>query len=354
MYVFWHRYSYKLRTLFVLLIIAAIWVRLISYLVDTSGLVRKTTTQSTNGTQIIDDIIKHVTKTGLHAKAIGNRQAVCVDCKQNFSLMEIRENVSSWLDLESILATYRDDVKVSQMTFHQNQWPMGETVPPNLRDEYENNFYSLERQKSCALVGDKIHLLRGCGHAIDDHDFVMRVNVLKGFESEIGWKTNLTVINPNTVKYYNNKLTKVISNSQNTTDGSSLQEFELMGSSTVWLPYTLTSDVKRNLTFFLTETKDKRKLPFRIAYAPVPISHETLNRIWNATLGDAFITFTMATLLCDSVDVYGFVPRNREAGNSPIQLSNATLLYLKHKLAEVKLFQAMEEAGAIRLLENNC
>ena len=75
-----------------------------------------------------------------------------------------------------------------------------------LMEEHFPDMETIPTQGSCAIVGNGGILVgSGCGKSIDSHDFVIRANLppMAGFETDVGYKTNLSAFNMETLVRFN-------------------------------------------------------------------------------------------------------------------------------------------------------
>ncbi|XP_077995071.1 alpha-2,8-sialyltransferase 8B-like [Glandiceps talaboti] len=274
------------------------------------------------------------------------------------SLEEIREIVSKTFDLETSLAIYQDHVKPGNMEFEQNNH---HTLFSSFsRDYYDNIFYTVKMQEDCAIVGNSGLLLNSsCGKQIDSHDFVMRMNLptLKGYEEDVGRKTNITATNSFAVS----DLYKYIHQSTNpnvTKFEKIMTNLNFLNDSIVWIAYEMTKTRRSQLAYVARETLGKRNFSYKLAYSPIPVYPKRITRFWNRThCSEGNIMFTISTLFCKKITMYGFWPFNKDRNGRKLGHHYYDSQKLKQSgpiPTEYLISEHLERRGVINLVNDKC
>ncbi|XP_077997352.1 CMP-N-acetylneuraminate-poly-alpha-2,8-sialyltransferase-like [Glandiceps talaboti] len=296
----------------------------------------------------------------------------CGECPDNIkfvnSLKELRGNTSLYFNLETSLAIYRDHVQPGKMKLHQRYWPIRATTRGIFRDYFDDNFYTLKPQESCAIVGSSGILKDSkCGKEIDSHDFIMRMNlaVVKGFEEDVGRNTNLTAVNHFAIHFLNTYLHNPKKNPKVKKNRRYLTALEHLNGSIVWFPYNMSAHTllmdhaNSKITYILNETLGKRNFTYRVAYAPVPVWPQLTNRFWNKTgSSEGFVMLTIATLFCKNIHMYGFWPFSTDSDGSDVSHHYyEKIKYRKRKKTmprEFSILQDLHRRRVITLVTDKC
>ncbi|XP_070569919.1 CMP-N-acetylneuraminate-poly-alpha-2,8-sialyltransferase-like [Ptychodera flava] len=294
----------------------------------------------------------------------------CKDCPDNLkfvnSLTELRGNISRTFNLRNSLAVYKSHINPEKMTFRQNFWTAGEAPKGIYKDYYEDNFYTMKSQKTCALVGSSGILSQSkCGREIDSHDFVMRVNlpVVRGYEEDVGKRTNLTAVNNLSMSFLSTYLDK--RNKMVRKNRRYLTALRSMGDGVLWIPYNMSaraylmSEAKSKFKNILSKTIDGADYSYRVAYAPVPVWPQLINSFWNKTgTSEGFVMLTIATLFCREITLYGFWPFPKDRhGYYVSHHYYENIRYKKRKTTmstEFGILQDLNRRGVIRLITEKC
>ncbi|XP_070564084.1 uncharacterized protein [Ptychodera flava] len=230
---------------------------------------------------IIDDCIRTLEKQNITPSNHSHQQRpLTQDPRTVKSWQELRNIVSNLLDIDTTIAIRRSNITLED-DFPQNFWPPGVALTGCLRKLYDDMFYTVRQQTSCALVGNGGILKNSnCGKRIDSHDFVMRVNLaeITGFEEDVGGRTDLTAINTAVGLLLKTQL-KRATNSSNQSPLDKLTALGKLNDSVVWFPYNMSyrelSVTRRSRPIFetvLRQTKvDRHDMTYRVAYSPAPV-----------------------------------------------------------------------------------
>ncbi|XP_071960332.1 alpha-2,8-sialyltransferase 8B-like [Antedon mediterranea] len=229
---------------------------------------------------------------------------------------------------------YNNDVDEKKMSFKQNQMP--ELSPFqyiteflsgsfNKRDCLLNSYFSdiqlPTMQHTCAIVASG-GILRGsnCGDEINRHDFVFRANLapIQGYTADVGYKTNITMLNLESLARIYRNFTEKTSDSHVVED-MILNRIRFLNDSILWFGKSMQrQDAKIKLKKVIEVIRKKHNLPVRVAYSWKSISIE---RYWkllhHATTG--FNMYAVAAQICDNIALYGFYPYSELDDGSHIQ-----------------------------------
>ncbi|XP_070570719.1 CMP-N-acetylneuraminate-poly-alpha-2,8-sialyltransferase-like [Ptychodera flava] len=281
------------------------------------------------------------------------------------SLTELRDEVSRNLDLENSMAVFRRHVRRIDMDFPQNFWPQGKPPMGKYRLQYDELFETIAAQNRCALVGSG-GILRNstCGKEIDDHDFIMRVNLatVQGYEVDVGSKTHLVAVNNLVVTYLSKYFSAEKSMQSTHPHRRYVDVISSMNDTILWFPYNMSwtdivmKDAKANLYKLLKHMRSSQ-FKYRVAYSPAPLYPQKINRFWNkSTTSEGFLLFTIATLFCDRIDLYGFWPHAQDlhGNNVTHHYYDSTTLHRKTIPNEFKILSRYNSTGVIRLVADKC
>ncbi|XP_070569917.1 alpha-2,8-sialyltransferase 8B-like isoform X2 [Ptychodera flava] len=281
------------------------------------------------------------------------------------SLAELRKEVSRRLDLENSMAIFRRHVRRIDMDFPQNFWPHG--IPPTgkYRLQYDELFETIAAQNRCALVGSS-GILRNstCGKEIDEHDFIMRVNLppLQGYEIDVGSKTHLVAVSHIVVAYLSKYFSARKSQQPTLPSRRYLDAISSLNDTILWLPYDTSwrsrpmRDAKARLKKLLKHLRSAR-FKYRVAYSPAPLYPQTIRRFWNKNAtSEGFLLFTIATLFCDRIDIYGFWPlaQDLHGNNVTHHYYDTTTLHKKTIPDEFTILSRYNATGVIKLVVDRC
>ncbi|XP_071500005.1 alpha-N-acetylneuraminate alpha-2,8-sialyltransferase ST8SIA3-like [Diadema antillarum] len=159
----------------------------------------------------------------------------------------------------------------------------------------------------CAVVGNSGILEKsGCGRAIDSVDYVFRCNVppLKGYEEDVGLKTNLTTMNPSMLEF-------------DSQGSASLVRHHDEAYNVVLEPYNGVLALPCFSHMFFLRLCFKAIKQYYRENANMTLMHpEHFNTVWDfwkdrgmmSLPSTGFYIVNVAVTLCDKVDLYGFWP----------------------------------------------
>ncbi|XP_070535700.1 CMP-N-acetylneuraminate-poly-alpha-2,8-sialyltransferase-like isoform X2 [Ptychodera flava] len=220
--------------------------------------------------------------------------------------------------------------------------------------------------KNCALVGNSGILLdSACGREINKADFVIRCNFasLKGFETDVGDRTNLFSFNPSVLHLKYNLLRNETDRSKFYRDLDSLRPNVF-----IWVPAFEAREVNRGqiepLLQFITEHKENLshvQLLFPYSVVRIFKGYWMSRGIREPRLSTGLIMYTLALELCQKVTLYGFYPFAMDLHNQSIpyhydQPRNSTFNYgnMHNFPMEFSYLKKMHEQGVSKLQVGKC
>ncbi|XP_033123775.1 CMP-N-acetylneuraminate-poly-alpha-2,8-sialyltransferase-like [Anneissia japonica] len=236
--------------------------------------------------------------------------------------------------ISQAVLVYDDDVNESDMTFVQNLMP--ELSPLqyiseflwgtfNTRDchiqSYFRHVHLPSRQRTCAVVANGGILLgSNCGDEINSHDFVFRANLapIQGFIKDVGYKTNITMLNFESLSRIYRNFTEKSTDSK--LDRPAITDrLQFLNDSILWFGKSMQrQEAKLKFKKVIEVLRQGYRFPIRVAYSWKSISIE---RYWNlqhhATTG--FNIYSVATQICDNIALYGFYPFSELEDGSGLQ-----------------------------------
>ncbi|XP_041076968.1 alpha-N-acetylgalactosaminide alpha-2,6-sialyltransferase 2 [Polyodon spathula] len=193
----------------------------------------------------------------------------------------------------------------------------------------------------CAVVGNG-GILNGSrqGRAIDEHDFVFRLNgaVIKGFEEDVGTKTSFYGFTTNTMK-------------------NSLIAYRSFGF------HKIPQEQDIRYIFIPSEVRDYVMLHSAIQGVPVPSGHDKDDQFLKSQLlklayGHVYMPSTGALILmtalhaCDEVSAYGFITDNYRAFSDHYfdRVKKPLVFYANHDMQlESRLWKRLHSLNVFRL-----
>ncbi|KAJ8047967.1 Alpha-2,8-sialyltransferase 8B [Holothuria leucospilota] len=180
-------------------------------------------------------------------------------------------------------------------------------------NEVDPDFYTIERQNKCAIVGSSGILLKSrCGKEIDSNDFVLRANLakVKGYSDDVGKKTDLMMINDETLRnMYTTTVTPV-----NDTEGRRnltrlIATIRTFGDSIFWFAKNTERHGYREKLRKIAELFIKESIKAKLGFTSHKACQAASER-WKTKTNPSsgLILLTVAETFCDSISLYGFYP----------------------------------------------
>ncbi|KAI8515508.1 hypothetical protein Bbelb_063210 [Branchiostoma belcheri] len=175
-------------------------------------------------------------------------------------------------------------------------------------------------QKTCSLVGNSGILLGSkCGREIDFKDFVVRMDLpaVSGFENDVGGRTNMTIVSPQTSnRMYKSSIMRNRSRDVYESRVRFIRETILMldSSSKSKLRGALT---RYNLSFALLNTKS-RIIGMIKTRSVNQIASAISGQHWRRKPTVGLFTTLVLTTFCEKLYLYGFFPFQKDPKNRPL------------------------------------
>ncbi|XP_078694712.1 CMP-N-acetylneuraminate-poly-alpha-2,8-sialyltransferase-like isoform X2 [Branchiostoma floridae x Branchiostoma belcheri] len=165
---------------------------------------------------------------------------------------------------------------------------------------------------TCAVVGNGGVLLGSrCGAEIDSMDYVIRIDlpVLRGFEEDVGGRTNMTILNLKTPRrlaesshFENRSLDVYESRLQDVKDSVLLGDYRARRKIMETLPV-----YKLPFSVVITENKLRKGV--------MPLASKIAGRSMKKTPTIGLVSVLMMTSFCDHAYIYGFFPFFKDKNN---------------------------------------
>nr|XP_002731087.1 PREDICTED: CMP-N-acetylneuraminate-poly-alpha-2,8-sialyltransferase-like [Saccoglossus kowalevskii] len=242
----------------------------------------------------------------------------------------------------SLIRVYNKGTLVKDMAFNYHSESVNQILIP------------VEPQKTCAVVGNG-GILRDsrCGDEINSKEFVIRCNVppVVKYALDVGYKTNVTVINPRIIR------------TLNITRSQKREELRFMNDSVLWYssPYIrgFTADWLRDV---VQEMKSTYNLRLRMAYTNNDIFVNILKSFVTATPSAGIRSVVAALSICDDVTVYGCYPFPADKKGNALRhhyydksVAKGNFTSSLHSWNdEFALLQSLHERGNVTLVTDRC
>lgn len=269
---------------------------------------------------------------------------------------------------------YKDGVPVDEMSFEQSVLPKL-TLSELLREfttgkishencviqEYYPSTSTVDRQKSCAIVGNGgIILNSGCGDEINSHDFVMRANLapIKPFANDVGLKTNLTILNYESLHTLYHSLYTLEYKLDH--HDELLRRLKFLNDSIVWFAKSMNyKDTRTYLRSVAHVLKNHFSMPIKLAYTWQSVSIE---KYWGLEhyASSGFNLFAVAQTFCSEITLYGFYPFDKDENNHRLRHhyydSKPSEFFTKvHNIpAEYRKLKQLHDEKKIQLVIGQC
>ncbi|XP_035684753.1 alpha-2,8-sialyltransferase 8B-like [Branchiostoma floridae] len=221
--------------------------------------------------------------------------------------------------------------------------------------------HNVGHYRTCAVVGNSGILLGSdCGPAIDSKDYIIRIDLpaVKGFERDVGRRTNMTVLNMSTPKrletssQMTNRSQDVYKSRLQNIDGSVLVADRL---SVGKLRRAL---MKYRLSFVLFISSKRLKMGSGVRSVASGISGK--RSVGSPSTG--LVTVFMASTFCDQLHLYGFFPFQRDEKKRPVPYHyypgdsvKPILQAGKHHMSnEYNLYKKLQKRGVLKLQVGKC
>ncbi|KAI8500580.1 Sia-alpha-2,3-Gal-beta-1,4-GlcNAc-R:alpha 2,8-sialyltransferase [Branchiostoma belcheri] len=280
-----------------------------------------------------------------------------------------RADIEQFVDAERNISLVRSEVRVGQvMHFDYSEqkyvFPISASLYSLIPEEspFQNKHYN-----ACAVVGSGGILSNSyCGNEIDRADFVFRCNFapIDKYKSHVGSKTNFTTFNPSVLEKYFNNLQTIYDRAR------FLGELRRLKGAVLWIPafsFHGSNMVTRTLTDFFLEHERQFNPKLNLAWPGNVMKH--FSDFWKTKglspkrLSTGMIVYTLATMFCEEVRLYGFWPYSVAPDHTPLSYhyydKKGTTFTMKWKQAhqlpeEFNLLQQLHKHGVLKLTVTPC
>ncbi|XP_070535699.1 CMP-N-acetylneuraminate-poly-alpha-2,8-sialyltransferase-like isoform X1 [Ptychodera flava] len=285
-----------------------------------------------------------------------------------YRINDVKRNLGRFMDARRSLTITKFSVTVGdQIKYDLSPQNFSFAVTKEMYDLLPDESPLRNRNiKNCALVGNSGILLdSACGREINKADFVIRCNFasLKGFETDVGDRTNLFSFNPSVLHLKYNLLRNETDRSKFYRDLDSLRPNVF-----IWVPAFEAREVNRGqiepLLQFITEHKENLshvQLLFPYSVVRIFKGYWMSRGIREPRLSTGLIMYTLALELCQKVTLYGFYPFAMDLHNQSIpyhydQPRNSTFNYgnMHNFPMEFSYLKKMHEQGVSKLQVGKC
>ncbi|XP_066293716.1 alpha-2,8-sialyltransferase 8B-like [Branchiostoma lanceolatum] len=221
--------------------------------------------------------------------------------------------------------------------------------------------HNIGHYRTCAVVGNGGILLRSqCGPFIDSKDYVIRIDLpaVKGFERDVGRRTNMTVLNMSTPKRVEESL-QMKNRSQDVYE-SRLQNIN----GTVIVADRLSVGK-------LTRAFRKYRQSFVLLFSSERLKRGSgIRNVMSGVTGKralgspstGLLTVLMASTFCDQLYLYGFFPFQRDEKKRPVPYHYYPDDYVKpilqagkhHMSNEYNMYRQLQKRGVLKLHVGKC
>ncbi|XP_078686258.1 CMP-N-acetylneuraminate-poly-alpha-2,8-sialyltransferase-like isoform X1 [Branchiostoma floridae x Branchiostoma belcheri] len=225
--------------------------------------------------------------------------------------------------------------------------------------------YNVSLQTTCAVVGNGGILLGShCGSEINSKDYIIRMDVpaIKGFERDVGRKTNMTILNFSTPR-------RIESSSRlenRTQDVYESRMTDINGTvliATARDHFSLKIALKKyqNLSFVLLTSKDSFKFGPLIRRVASDVSSKNGTKP-RGPPSTGLATVLTAITFCDQLHLYGFFPFKEDENKKPLpyhyypgDFVEPIIQAKKHKMGkEHQFYKELQQRGVLKLHVGKC
>ncbi|CAH1272171.1 ST8SIA2 [Branchiostoma lanceolatum] len=271
-------------------------------------------------------------------------------------------------EIRKSAARLHPDVFLNKSTIMVN-WKEKPSLTCNVTAKTRNNKtypsqHNIGHYRTCAVVGNGGILLGSqCGPLIDSKDYVIRIDLpaVKGFERDVGRRTNMTVLNMSTPKRLEKSL-QMKNRSQDVYE-SRLQNIN----GTVIVADRLSvgkltrafRKYRQSFVLFISSERLKRGSGIR-GIRNVMSGVSGKRSLGSPSTG--LLTVLMASTFCDQLYLYGFFPFQRDKKKRPVPYHYYPGDYVqpilqagKHHMSnEYNLYRQLQKRGVLKLHVGKC
>ncbi|XP_030855727.1 ST8 alpha-N-acetyl-neuraminide alpha-2,8-sialyltransferase 7 isoform X1 [Strongylocentrotus purpuratus] len=228
-------------------------------------------------------------------------------------LLQTRSEMRKFFNpYKMITMTSDDDTRGQLKRFYSAKAKAMTLIPPGLRKLLPTKqLFSNQYFKTCSVVGNSGILINSsCGAEIDAADFAFRCNfaTVKGYEKDVGTKTDVITFNPSILDRFYGRLKK-------DTDKKSFEErLVSYGKYVLWIPIFSTHYVSRTVHEILEyfNLNFKRFTNVQLAFPgnilPDISDYWLTQGIDEERISTGLLMFNIAATICEEIHMYGFYP----------------------------------------------
>ncbi|KAI8518385.1 hypothetical protein Bbelb_044020 [Branchiostoma belcheri] len=219
--------------------------------------------------------------------------------------------------------------------------------------------HNVGHYRTCAVIGNSGILLgSGCGPHIDSKDYIIRIDLpaVRGFQRDVGGKTNMTVLNMSTPKRLENA-----SQLKNRTQDVYASRLQYINGTVLVADRLSVGQLRRafrkyrqSFDLFISSDRLKRGSGLRSATSRI------FRTVGSPSTGR--LTVLMASTFCDQLHLYGFYPFKRDEKKRPIPYHYYPGDSVKpifqagkhHMTTEYNLYKELQKRGVLKLHVGKC
>ncbi|XP_078676446.1 alpha-2,8-sialyltransferase 8B-like [Branchiostoma floridae x Branchiostoma belcheri] len=240
---------------------------------------------------------------------------------------------------------------------HTKKWRLsGKSPAKRITDKFGH-------YRTCAVVANSGILLGShCGNEIDSRDYVIRMDLplIRGFEDDVGRRTNMTMLNSSTPKRV--KASSHLKNRTQDVYERRLRDIEgtVLSVGTGSRKRMVEAAQLYRLSFSLLSTRGNQRTG--INKLASELGKQKFGGSVIPTLG--MMTVLMTTTFCDVPHLYGFFPFQKDARNTPIPYHYYPGDYIKpiiqnnaghhHMAREYDFFRGLHKEGVLKMHVGPC
>ncbi|XP_035665319.1 alpha-N-acetylgalactosaminide alpha-2,6-sialyltransferase 2-like [Branchiostoma floridae] len=228
--------------------------------------------------------------------------------------------------------------------------------------------HSVGFHKTCAVVGNGGILLDShCGAEIDSKDYIIRMDLpaIRGFETDVGRKTNMTILNVSTPKrvaissHLKDRTRDVYESRLRDINGSVLVAGDSLEMNNLKKAIQNYEKYKIPFSFVLLTSHGSFKLGKLIRRTAAKVRG---NAVTSSAPSTGLGTVLTATAFCDQIYMYGFFPFKKDTHRRPIPYHyypgdsiEPIFLDPRHRMdKEFNFFKSLHERGVVKLQVDKC
>ncbi|XP_022081721.1 sia-alpha-2,3-Gal-beta-1,4-GlcNAc-R:alpha 2,8-sialyltransferase-like [Acanthaster planci] len=226
---------------------------------------------------------------------------------------EARKDMKQYFNPFDVITMTSDDVATGRLRrFYLSKKLNVNVVPPGLHRLLPKRLlFRNQHYRKCSLVGNSGVLRNSsCGRQIDSSNFVVRCNfaTLKGYEKDVGTRTDVVTFNPSIIEKYH-KLSTKADMARFESDLRKYHEKYVLWVPVFNRPY-VTVALRTLLDFFDKHLGSSKNIQLAFPGNVLPdISDYWASKgIDEERISTGLLMYNMASALCDEIHMYGFYP----------------------------------------------